>query len=217
MANVAKHKDNLVRTAMRLFRQQGFASTGLQQIVTESGAPRGSLYHYFPSGKEALGAAVVDLAGRLMAEMLTDVAARSPNPQSFLRGYCRVMAGWMKESGFRSGCPIATTLLENAPQSPPITAAGRRAVDHWIRIIARVLINGNVPPRAARAHAQSIIAAMEGALILARIRRSTAPILAVAELPYLRPAVAPFAAASRRVAGSRAPRRASRRAAAARR
>src|SRR5258705_766496 len=144
MANVAKHKDSLVRTAMRLFRQQGFASTGLQQIVSESGAPRGSLYHYFPSGKEALGAAVVDLAGGLIAEMLTEVAARNPEPQAFLRGYSRVMARWMKESAFRSGCPIATTLLENAPQSPPITAAGQRAVDHWIRIIALVLVDAGV-------------------------------------------------------------------------
>jgi hypothetical protein len=54
MANAAKHKDALVCTAMRLFRRQGYASTGLQQILSESGAPKGSLYHYFPGGKEGL-------------------------------------------------------------------------------------------------------------------------------------------------------------------
>ena len=48
MARAAKHRDNLVRTSMRLFRRQGYASTGLQQILAESGAPKGSLYHYFP-------------------------------------------------------------------------------------------------------------------------------------------------------------------------
>ena len=57
MANAAKHKDSLVRTAMRLFRRQGYASSGLQQILAESKAPRGSLYHYFPGGKEELGEA----------------------------------------------------------------------------------------------------------------------------------------------------------------
>jgi TetR/AcrR family transcriptional repressor of lmrAB and yxaGH operons len=178
----AQHKQNLVRTAMRLFRRQGYASTGLQQIVAESGAPKGSLYHYFPSGKEALGAAAVELAGGLMGETLAELAARHPKPRPFLRAWCRTLAGWMEESGFRSGCPIATTLLENAPQSPSITAAGRRAVDGWIEIVAGVLAKGGLAPREARSRAQLAIAAIEGALILARIRRSTRPILDVAAL-----------------------------------
>ena len=115
MARAALHKENLVRTAMRLFRRQGYASTGLQQIVAESGAPKGSLYHYFPNGKEALGEAAVTLAGRLVREMLEGHAAKHADPVAFLRAYCRTMAGWMKESRFRSGCPVATTLLETAP------------------------------------------------------------------------------------------------------
>ena len=70
MANAAKHKENLVRTTMRLFRRQGYASTGLQQVLAESGAPKGSLYHYFPNGKESLGEAAVDLAGGLVAQLV---------------------------------------------------------------------------------------------------------------------------------------------------
>src|SRR5262245_34793894 len=103
---------------MRLFRRQGYASTGLSQIVAESGAPKGSLYHYFPSGKEALGESAIALAGGLMQETLAALAARHREPAAFLRAYCRTMARWMEESGFASGCPIATTLLETAPQSP---------------------------------------------------------------------------------------------------
>ena len=95
MANAAKHKDNLVRTAMRLFRRQGYASTGLQQILAESGAPKGSLYHYFPSGKEALGEAAVNLAGAMILEMLTEHAAQHREPKPFLRAYARTMAAWM--------------------------------------------------------------------------------------------------------------------------
>ena len=83
---------------MRLFRQQGYASTGLQQIVAESEAPKGSLYHYFPSGKEALGEAAVTLAGDMIGEMLTNLAARHTAPKAFLRAYCKTMAGWMEES-----------------------------------------------------------------------------------------------------------------------
>jgi len=114
--------------------------------------------------------------------MLSDLAARHSDPKTFLRAYCKVMAGWMAESGFQSGCPVATTLLETAPQSPTITAAGQRAIDAWNDVIAGVLVRGGMARREARSRAQLIIAAMEGALILWRIRGSTRPILDVAQL-----------------------------------
>lgn len=182
MGRAARHKQSLVRTAMRLFRRQGYASTGLQQILAESGAPKGSLYHYFPSGKEAIGEAAIALAGEMLREMLADLAARHREPKAFLRAYCKTMAGWMQESGFRSGCPVATTLLETAPQSPAITAAGRRAIDGWIDVVEGVLARGGLERREARSRAQLVVSAMEGALILSRVRRSARPILDVAKL-----------------------------------
>jgi TetR/AcrR family transcriptional repressor of lmrAB and yxaGH operons len=180
MANAAQHKENLVRTAMRLFRRQGYASTGLQQILTESGAPKGSLYHYFPDGKEALAQAAVDLAGDLIAQMLSGLAERHKQPKAFVRAYCETMAGWMEESEFRSGCPIATTMLETAPHAPALTAAGARAIDRWIEIAASVFVNAGASQREARTKAQLLIATMEGALLLARIRQSSRPILDIA-------------------------------------
>ena len=182
MGDAATSKDNLIRTAMRLFRRQGYASTGLQQIVAESGAPKGSLYHYFPAGKEALGEAAVTLAGGLVREMLAGHAAKHADPAAFLRAYCRTMAGWMEESDFRSGCPVATTLLETAPTSPTITAAGAQAIDGWIDVIAGVFERAGTGRREARTKAQLVVAAMEGALLLARVRRSTRPILDVAKM-----------------------------------
>jgi TetR/AcrR family transcriptional repressor of lmrAB and yxaGH operons len=182
MGKAAIHKASLVRAAMRLFRRQGFASTGLQQILSESGAPKGSLYHYFPNGKEALGEAAVERAAELVREMLAELAARHRDPKTFLRAYAKTMAGWMEESGFRSGCPIATTLLETAPASPGITAAGVRAIDGWIEVIAGVLERAGAERREARSRAQLVVAAMEGALLLARVRQSAQPILDVAKL-----------------------------------
>ena len=72
MAATALHKESLIRTAMRLFRRQGYASTGLNQILAESGAPKGSLYHYFPGGKEELAVAAVTLAGSMVKQLLED-------------------------------------------------------------------------------------------------------------------------------------------------
>src|SRR5215471_5591130 len=180
MPNVAKHRDSLVRTAMRLFRRQGYASTGLHQVLTESGAPKGSLYHYFPGGKEQLGAAAVKLAARLMGETLSNLVVRHRRPATFVRAYCAVMSKWMEESEFRSGCPIATTMLETAPHSPELTKAGAEAIDHWIGIIAPVFRADGASAAQARAKAERLVAAMEGALIVARIRRSATPITDIA-------------------------------------
>lgn len=180
MANAAKHKDGLVRTAMRLFRRQGYASTGLQQILAESGAPKGSLYHYYPGGKEELGEAAVRLAAGLMGEMLADHAARHKEPAGFVKAYCATMAGWMEESGFRSGCPIATVMLETAPYASGLTKAGVAALDHWISIIAPIFRPECRSDAEASSKAQHLIAAMEGALIVARIRQSAKPITDIA-------------------------------------
>jgi TetR/AcrR family transcriptional repressor of lmrAB and yxaGH operons len=88
----------------------------------------------------------------------------------------------MDESHFRSGCPIATTMLETAPQSPSITAAGVRALDEWMRIIGEVFERDGTTKREAATRAQLLVATMEGALLVARIRQSTRPILDVAKL-----------------------------------
>ncbi len=182
MGNAPKHRENLVRAAMRLFREQGYAATGLQQVLQESGAPKGSLYHYFPGGKESLGEAAVVLAGSLIDEMLSDLAAKHPSdPKAFVLGYCKTMAGWMRESDFHSGCPVATTLLETVPQSPRMTQVGRDVFDSWIGTISAVFVASGLPKRRAREKAQLLIAAMEGALVLARVRMSTRPILEIAK------------------------------------
>ncbi len=179
MANAAKHKHSLVRSAVRLFRRQGYAATGIQQILVLSGAPKGSLYHYFPGGKEAIGKAAVELAGEMVAETLKRLAAKHRSPSAFMVAYCRQYADWMEESDFQSGCPIATTLLETAPTSEPITAAGLAAVESWIEIIATVFKRSGIEARIANQRAELAIAAVEGALILSRVTRSSKPILNV--------------------------------------
>lgn len=182
MKRAEKHKQNLVRTAMRLFRRQGYASTGLQQILAESGAPKGSLYYYFPNGKEALGHAAVELAGGMIHDMLIGLAERKKDPKKFLRAYCQTMADWMEDSEFRSGCPIATTLLETAPDSPSITEAGRKAIQSWIDVIAGVFEGAGMTRRESRDKAELAVSAMEGALVLSRVHRSKDPIMKVAKL-----------------------------------
>jgi len=91
------------------------------------------------------------------------------------------MAGWMAESGFRDGCPIATTLLENAPQVAPIREAGRSAFDAWARVFEARLTAQGLPPERARRLSLTAIAALEGALLMSRVQASGQPLVEVAE------------------------------------
>jgi AcrR family transcriptional regulator len=181
VSRAALHKENLVQTAMRLFRRQGFAATGLQQILAESGAPKGSLYHYFPGGKDELAVAAVELAGRLISEELGTLAKRTQTPEAFLAAYAVTLGRWMEEGGFTSGSPITTVLLECAPQNQAVTAVGRAAHDDWIRIISEVYRTAGLEPEEALERAELAIISFEGALVLARVRETAAPLHLVAK------------------------------------
>jgi len=175
-AKTSRHKDSLVRTAMRLFRRQGYAATGVQQIVTESAAPKGSVYYYFPEGKEALAAAAVMLAGEMVARELREIVESADNLDDVVNGYCQLMAGWMEEGGFASGCPIATTVLECAPHSDTVTQAGAAAFDQWTQTLADGFIRHGYRGVEVLGLAQMLISAVEGALIVCRVAQNSQPL-----------------------------------------
>jgi len=169
-----------VSSTVKLLRRQGYAATGVSDILRLAGAPKGSLYYHFPGGKSELAAAAVTEAGALVARTLEEIAAAADGPVDFIKRYCTLLERWLQESGFRSGCPIATTLLETAPQSGIIRAAGARALDDWVAVIAAVFdADRRLPAAAARRRAALVIAAVEGALMLARTHRSTEPLALV--------------------------------------
>ena len=57
-------RERIVRPQhLELFRRQGYAATGLKAILAASDAPYGSLYHFFPGGKEELGVAALHAGG----------------------------------------------------------------------------------------------------------------------------------------------------------
>lgn len=180
MSAAPRHRQAIVAAAVRLFRRQGFAATGLAQIVEISGAPRGSLYHYFPAGKAAIGAAAVTAAGETVSATIVALPA-GERPGDFLRAYARLMAGWMRASGYRDGCPIATTVLEAAADDEQIAAAGAAAFTAWREAMGLRMVRRGVPGPVADQLALLAVSVMEGALVLARAARSEAPILDAAE------------------------------------
>jgi TetR/AcrR family transcriptional repressor of lmrAB and yxaGH operons len=165
-----------VRAAATLFRRNGFAATGINEIAEVSGAPKGSLYHYFPDGKDQIAEAAVRFAGAGVVATLEKLEKEHSSASAMIGAYCKLLAGWMAKSGFRDGCPIATTLLESAPQSTGMAAAGREAFAGWRAVIARALVRDGVGKAEARRLATMTVSAIEGALILARVEGSAGPI-----------------------------------------
>lgn len=181
MSTPPRHRGAIVRAAATLFRRNGYATTGINEIAEVSGAPKGSLYHYFPGGKDQIAEAAVRFAGAGVVATLEKLEVEHPSASTMIRAYCTLLAGWMAKSGFRDGCPIATTLLESAPQSAEMAAAGRQAFAGWCAVIARALVRDGLSKAEARRLAMLAVCSIEGALILARVQRSAAPIEDVAK------------------------------------
>jgi len=176
-----KHRGAIVRAAATLFRRNGYAATGINEIADVAGAPKGSLYHYFPDGKDQIGEAAVRFAGKGMVVTLEKLEQEYRTAAAMVQAYCRLLAGWMAKSGFRDGCPISTTLLESAPQTPGIAMAGREAFANWRTVIARALLRDGFSRAEARRLSTLAVSAIEGSLILARVEKSGEPIEDVAK------------------------------------
>ena len=186
MPAVPKHRQPIINTAVTLFRRQGYSRTGLNEIVDVSGAPKGSLYHYFPLGKSSIAVAAVKEAGSRVAATLTKLVEECRSTGEVLRRHSGLLSGWMRASGFRDGCPITTVLLELAPGDRDVTEAGRSAYRTRVSILADKLVADGFPRPRADALAVLCTSALQGALIQARVERSGRPLeITAAELARL--------------------------------
>ena len=176
MAKASDSKGKTLAAAATLFRQQGYHGSALHDILVASGSPRGSLYFHFPGGKEQIGAAALALSAEAVREGIAQAAEASENAEIFLVRIVRAMAADLERSGFKEGCPIATTALETAAQSEVLGAATRNALQKWELEIKRGLFRFGMPAGDADLAATLVLSQLEGALLLARTYRSLEPL-----------------------------------------
>src|SRR5690349_22796393 len=101
-----------------LLRRQGYAATGLNEIVARSGAPRGSLYFHFPGGKQELALAAMEATGEQLRAGIAALMSRPGGAAASLAGLIDALAAGLEASGYRDGCPIATVTLEASGSEP---------------------------------------------------------------------------------------------------
>ncbi|HLY49159.1 MAG TPA: TetR family transcriptional regulator [Solirubrobacteraceae bacterium] len=175
-------KDRIIETSAELFRRQGYSATGVKQIVTAAQAPFGSLYHFFPGGKEELGAAAVRASGAIYAQLIPAVFDPAPDVLTGVRNFFAVAAAHLEETDYEDACPIATVALEVSSISETMREACAEVFESWITLGAARFAAAGFDADTARELTVAMLAALEGAFVLARALRDTEPLHVAGEL-----------------------------------
>ena len=168
----------MVHSAATLIRERGIHGVGLREIVVHSGGPRGSLGRYFPGGKTQLMTEAIDV---VIAEVSAEVDKTLPHAKTFPEAIGAIVAPWRRllvAYDFALGCPLAATVVD-AAGNDELRVHANELLAQWQASVADVYAKFGDPRSIAEDQATVLLAAIEGALILARARRSTEPLDAV--------------------------------------
>jgi len=159
---------SMVRSAASLIRSRGVNATSFSDVLADSGAPRGSIYHHFPDGKMQLAEDAIQWTSE---RLLTHLRAAAPSM------WRQVVVA----SGGSAGCVVAGVAIDTVPGEKDLMAVVRATFRSWVAVLAEQLEAAGVPSRRATPIALATLAAMEGALILCRAEGNVRPLNAVAE------------------------------------
>jgi AcrR family transcriptional regulator len=178
---VTSTRDRILDASSELFRRQGYAGTGIKQILAQANAPFGSLYHHFPGGKDELTAETIRRAGAYYGQLVAETIAAEPDFVAGIRAAFIEAGVRLEATDYADACPIETIALEVASTNERLRVATAETFESWIATLAAWLEAEGAEPGAARALANVIIAALEGAFVLDRAARSTEALDACAE------------------------------------
>src|ERR1700689_4578270 len=169
-------RERLMQSSAELFRRQGYTGTGIKQILAAANAPFGSLYHFFPGGKEQLGAETIRNSGRLYMQLFATVAIGAPDVLSAVDEFFDSAARTLEETDYADACPIATVALEVASTNEPLREATADVFDEGIDGATEYFVAAEIPRERARELALSMLCLLEGAFLFCRALRSTEPL-----------------------------------------
>lgn len=169
-------RDRMVVSAALLIRERGAHATAISDVLEHSGAPRGSAYHYFPGGRTQLLCEAVDYAGDHVAAIIADAASGLDLIDTLIDKFRQQLL----DSDFRAGCPIVAVSVEageqDAERMAPVVERAAAAFDRWTDLIAQRFIADGIARERAGELAVLAITALEGAILLVRVRRDLMPL-----------------------------------------
>lgn len=172
MSDEPSTRDRLVQAATRLFRQRGYDGTGLTEILTEAGVPKGSLYHHFPDGKADLACAAADWTASEIIRVIDDSFRTAPDWRQGVTTFCYKMAKLFDILHSADACPIFGLLFEG-PDQDRFRAQAEQSFDRIIASAARYGESFGQSPETAHDAAETFIIGFQGSWTLARTRRKS--------------------------------------------
>jgi AcrR family transcriptional regulator len=168
-------REKMIRAAQELLSERGYAGTSFGDVIERSGAPRGSIYHHFPGGKQQL---VTEAVQRYAATVLAAIAKADEAGSSV--DTVRVFVDWVRRglraSDFRLGCAIAGVVLDATPSDVELLTLTSEAFRSWRVKLASAFRRDGATDAQARRLATFVVASVEGAMILARAERDVTPV-----------------------------------------
>ena len=167
-------RERMIRSTALLIRERGARATSIGAVLEHSGAPRGSVYHHFPGGREQLLQEATDFAGRYIAGRLEQ--GSDVRPLGAIDSLFEEYRQDLVDSDFRAGCPIVAVAVEADQGGPDLHEHVLGAFDRSRRVLVRQLCDAGVDAERADQLAMLLISGLEGALVLSRAYRDPAPL-----------------------------------------
>jgi TetR/AcrR family transcriptional repressor of lmrAB and yxaGH operons len=168
----------IVRSAATLVRERGVHGVGMREIVAHSGGSRGSLGRYFPGGKTQLVTEALDLAVAEFSEATGEALAHAKTLPEVITVIIAPWRDLLVDHAYAQGCPLAATVID-ASDNDQLRTHVSELLARWHASVADVYVRFGATQSTAGDKATVLLAAIEGALVLARARRSTQPLDAV--------------------------------------
>lgn len=177
-------RDRILEAFSELMEQQGYFGTGLKEIIEYSKTPKGSLYHYFPDGKEEIATVAINRKSEMMHAKMAEHFAIVRDPAEAVRSLLLTMAQYARMQQCRKGNPLATVALETANNSERIREACANAYEAKRQLFYDKFVDSGIADDAAWRLATTCIAAIEGAFVLLRTMQTAEPLVTVADVLY---------------------------------
>jgi AcrR family transcriptional regulator len=172
-------RKKMVESAAALIGSQGMNATSFSEVIAESGAPRGSIYFHFPGGKRELAEdAIRWTSEQVTSHMRANTAA---SPSEVLQHFVALFQHVVGASDGAAGCAVAGVTIDVTASDDGLLEIAREAFHSWSALLGEQLEAVGIDTERARGIAVIAVASVEGALILCRAERGSAPLDAVAE------------------------------------